>query len=149
MWRVCQWNIRNRPKCKGDWRPNCERSGCCWHHVWYGSHFMLLWWFAVLQWGLWQCHCCQMLCILGEFRKLLPVLTTRHLSPRIRASCTRPRFARLCSMVAKWDLTTPPQWPCLDPMHIWHQRQETTHPQIHYCKNLASMTLHLSFAVSD
>ena len=24
------------------------------------GHFLLPWWYAVLWWGLWQCHCCQM-----------------------------------------------------------------------------------------
>ena len=42
---------------------------------------------------MWQCHYCQMLCdlwkvhvIWGKFRKFLPVLTTRHLSPKVPSS---------------------------------------------------------------
>ena len=62
---------------------NCDWIECWWHYVWCGGHFLLPRWYdAVLWWGLWQCNCCQILC--GLFRKFLPGLTTRHLSPRIR-----------------------------------------------------------------
>ena len=37
----------------------------------------------------------------GKFRKLLPVLTTRHLSPGYVPRCARPSLARLCSMVVR------------------------------------------------
>ena len=37
----------------------------------------------------------------GKFRKLLPVLTSRHLSPRVCDKVTWPAFARLCSMLVK------------------------------------------------
>ena len=48
------------------------------------------WWYAVLRWGLSQCHCYQMLCGRGKFRKLLPVLTSSHLSPKLRGKCMWP-----------------------------------------------------------
>ena len=51
-------------------------------HAGCGSHFLLPWWYAVLWWGLWQCHCCQMLCGLGKVRDTL--VCPNHLSPRIR-----------------------------------------------------------------
>ena len=40
----------------------------------------------------------------GKFRKLLPVLTSRHLSHRIHSKVTKPAFTRPCSMIVKyWD----------------------------------------------
>ena len=43
-----------------------DSSGCRRHQAWCGGHFLLSWWHAVLLWGLWPCHCCQMLCGLGK-----------------------------------------------------------------------------------
>ena len=61
-----------------------------------------------------------------KFRKLLPVLTTRHLSPRI---CNKVNEGCVHSFAAKrGDQITqiamaPPQLPCHDPLDLWHQRQ--------------------------
>ena len=44
----------------------------------------------VVRLGLWQRHCARCCVAWGKFRKLLPVLTNIHLSPKIRARSTRP-----------------------------------------------------------
>ena len=46
----------------------------------------------------------------GKLRNLLPVLTTKHLSPKIPIRCTRPAFALPCSMVVKHGDQTPLTW---------------------------------------
>ena len=38
---------------------NSDLSACRQHHAWCGGHFLLPRWHAVLQWRLWQWHCCQ------------------------------------------------------------------------------------------
>ena len=92
------WSTGERPeqhltqvRCKGESQPIDGRpinlSGCRRHQAWCGGHFLLSGWHAVLWWGVWQCHCCQMLHGLEKFRKLLPVLTSKqcwHLSPNAR-----------------------------------------------------------------
>ena len=73
---------------------------CQGYHAWCGGHFLLPRWYAVLRWGLWQRHCCQILCGLADG----PALTSKYPSPWIssrQTRCTRPAFARLCSTVAK------------------------------------------------
>ena len=70
------------------------------------------------------------------------VLTTIHLSPRIRGkvyeACV---FCRLCSMVAKRELTVP--WS----VGSVASNTETKYHQFHYLGNLVSRMSHRSFAV--
>ena len=58
------------PRCKGEFRPidgqtmtEVDVNGTM---LDVGSHFLLPWWYAVFRCGLWQCHCCQLLCGLGK-----------------------------------------------------------------------------------
>ena len=46
-----------------------DSSGCRRHHAWCGCHFFLPGWHAGRWWGLWQCHCCQMLRGLGKVQE--------------------------------------------------------------------------------
>ena len=91
------------PRCKwvlAHWWPHCDWNGCRRHHAWFRSHFLLHLWYTVLRWGLWQCRCCQ---------KLLPVLTFRHLSPKI---CGKVYVTCVCSAVFHGSKTwgpTPPE----------------------------------------
>ena len=55
----------------------------------------------------------------GQFEKLLPVLTTRHLYPGYTARCTRPAFTRLCSMVAKCGHQITMNCSCSATMTCW------------------------------
>ena len=73
----------------------------------------------------------------GKLRKLLPVLTTRHLSPRIHG-----KVYEVCvhlAMLLGSETWGPeePQWPCHDTLDLWLQRPRQTSPQLHYYRNLA------------
>ena len=89
----------------------------------------------------------------GKFRKLLPVLTSRHLSPRIHGKVTRLAFAWLCSMVAKCeDQRNPSCRGSIEMTMPWSigsvaSKTETRYPQLHY--NRALVILHWTFAVRD
>ena len=64
---------------------NCgiARGGCRWHQTWCGGHFLLPRWHTVLQWG-WGNTIDAWCCVTrGKFRELLPIFTTRHLSPKV------------------------------------------------------------------
>ena len=58
------------------------KPGCRRHRAWCGGHVLLPRWYAVL-WceSVIAVRCCM---AWGKFRKLLHVLTTRHLPPKIR-----------------------------------------------------------------
>ena len=83
---------------------------------------------------------------LGKFRKLLPARTTRHLSPRYVARCTRPASARLCFMEAKLGDQRKPN--CGGSAAITVQwsvgsvasKTKTKHPQLRYYRNLEDIT---------
>ena len=80
----------------------------------------------------------------GKFRKLLPVLTTRHLSPRIPGKVYE---ACVCSAMlhGSEDMgAVLRKWLCHDPLDLRHQRQRRN-TQLHYNWNLASRTSHQSF----
>ena len=69
----------------------------------------------------------------GKFGKLLSVLTTRHLSPRMRHRVYGAWFARLCSIVVKrgdqinLDCSGLPQWPRHGLLDLWHNIQRVTY----------------------
>ena len=79
-----------------------------------GGHFLLSGRHAVPWWGLWQCHCRQML---RGLRKLVPVLTTTHLSPKVRG---KVYMACVRSAMIHGPLGYAPHH---DPMDLWHHRQ--------------------------
>ena len=106
--------------------------------------------YAVLWWGLWQCHCCQMLCGLEKVQ-FWSFLTTRHLSPWIHGKVYEAwvRSAMLHGSKT-WgpNATALLQWLCHDPLDPWHQRQRWN-TQLHYYRNLTLRILHWSFTVGD
>ena len=79
----------------------------------------------------------------GKLRKLLPVLTTRHLSPKILRRCTRLALAQLCSTVAKQRNKISLNCSCSTWMTApWSTvsvapKTKIKHPQRHYYRKLA------------
>ena len=77
-------------------------------------------WYAVLRWGLWQCHCCQMLC--GQFRKVQEILTYpnhHNLIPSIRGKVCE---ACVCLVMLHGSYTWGPNNPELQQLQhnmIW------------------------------
>ena len=66
----------------------------------------------------------------GKFRKPMLDLTTWHFSPRIRSkvyeACVHSAMLYGSEMWGP-NSSALPQWPCHDPLDLWHQRQ-TKHP---------------------
>ena len=68
IWATCNGHshpIHGPTVTEGRW------IGCGWHHAWCGRHFLVAWWYAVVRWGFWQCHECEMFCGLGNVHKTL------------------------------------------------------------------------------
>ena len=65
------------------------------------EEFPLSGWHAVLWWGLWQCHCCRILCGLGKVQETTACPHLQAPLLHCLARYTRPVATRLCSMVAK------------------------------------------------
>ena len=92
---------------------------------------------------------------LGKFRKPLPVITTRHLSPRIQGqmykACVRP-FMFYSSQSWGPNNYVHQRLRCNDCAMIrWIcgiKRQATRHPQLHHYRNSALRILRRSFTVS-
>ena len=80
--------------------------------------------------GMWQCHCCQMLCGLGKVHETLAC--PNHQIPLTQDKCQGVR-ACVCSAMLHhsktWGAkepetaTAPLQCPCHDPLDLWHQIQ--------------------------
>ena len=91
----------------------------------------------------------------GQFGKLLPVLTTRHLSPKICGKLYKPVFTWLCSMVVKRGdhiaLNCSGSTAITVPWSIGSvaSTTEMRYAQLHYYKNLASIISRQSFTVDD
>ena len=86
----------------------------------------------------------------GKFRKLLPVLITRHLLPKVHRRCTRAASIRLCSTVAKHGDGIP--LTCCGAAASWSMRSVAPKTEmkclgLHYSWNLALIILQQSFAV--
>ena len=58
------------------WRQTNDSGGFWRYQAWCGGHFLLSGWDAVFRWGLWQFHCCQILCGLGKVQE---TITRPHL----------------------------------------------------------------------
>ena len=92
----------------------------------------------------------------GKLRELLPVLTTRHQSPRMHGNVYETCFcAWLCSTVTKrGDQITPNCSGSTAMTMPWSagsvaSQTEMKHPQLHYYRNLALRILRRSFAAGD
>ena len=86
------------PRCNGKAR---QWQNCDWSRCRLGGHFLLLGWHTVLCRGAWQWHCRQMFRGLGKVQETFACLTTRHLSPKLHAMCSRPMSVRLWSTLVK------------------------------------------------
>ena len=135
--------------------PNRGWSGCQRHHAWCEATFCYLGDILCSGGGCDSAIAASCCVAWGKLRKLLPVLTTRHLSLRLRGkvyeACVRStmpygsehgdqRNAKCgCSatMTALWSVGSV------------ESKTETKHPQLHSYWNLASRTWHRFFAVGD
>ena len=94
-------------------------------HDWCGRHFLLPGWYAVLWWGLWQCHCYQMLCGLAtQVTDACP----NHLTSLCQDMWQGVWGLRSLSwsMLAKRGTRNAAdslQWQCHDLLVLWHQRK--------------------------
>ena len=80
---------------------NCDWSGCWQHHAWCGRQFCYLGHMSCSDGGCDSATGARCCVAWEKFRKLLSVLISRHLTPRIHGKYTKPAFIRQCSMVAK------------------------------------------------
>ena len=130
------------PRCKGESRPIDGRTVTEVNvdHVWCGRHFLPLRWYDVFRWGLWPCHCCQMLCGLGKVQRTLACPNHENLSPRIRSKVYE---AYVRSMVAKrGDQITANRSGSVAMTVLWTvgsvaSKTETKYPQLLYDTYLA------------
>ena len=133
--------------------PNCDWIECRWHHAWCGCHFLLPLWYAPVG-GCDSVIAARCYVAWENFRKLLPVLTSKHLSPRIHGkvykACvhsdvlhgSETKGTPSCSGSATMTM---PSWS----IGSVPSKTETKHPQIHYYRNLASRTFYWSLTVGD